>query len=102
DRSSGPPGSGSLIVLSASAGSGASASVAAPAVPRNSRRDAIRCACRARSVVSIIAYQARDHDIRLSGLSKQELTLSEMGGSPICAAKFQAAHDRSGSLATEI
>jgi hypothetical protein len=55
DRSSGPPGSGSLIVLSASAGSGASASVAAPAVPRNSRRDAKGCACRARSVVSIIA-----------------------------------------------
>ena len=55
DRSSGPPGSGSLIVLSASAGSGASASVAAPAVPRNSRRNAKGCACRARSVISIIA-----------------------------------------------
>jgi hypothetical protein len=38
-RSSGPPGSGSLIMVSASVETEASANAAAPAVPRNCRRD---------------------------------------------------------------
>ena len=41
--------------------------------------------------------QARDHDIRRSGLSKQELTLSEMEDRLFALQQFQAAHDRSGT-----
>src|SRR5262249_3489950 len=42
ERSSGPPGKGSLIVVSASAVTGERVSVAAPAVPRNIRREISR------------------------------------------------------------